>query len=628
MDCSKGEHMTTVTPDGSPTGKVEILEEAVIRFAGDSGDGMQLTGNQFSDSAALFGNDLATFPDFPAEIRAPIGTLAGVSAFQVRISSNDIHTPGHLLDVLVAMNPAALKVHLPDLKHGGILLVNTGNFGKRDWEKAGYTSNPLEDETIVEPYHLVQVDLNHLTKETLKDTNLDNKAIMRCKNFAALGILLWMFNRDLEPTIRAIKERFGKKAPEIADANVAVLVAGRNYAETVELLDHTFQVDQAELEPGIYRNIMGNQATGLGLLAASKLTGVQLFLGSYPITPASDILHQLSSYKQDGVITFQAEDEIAAICSTVGAAYAGMLAVTTTSGPGVALKTEALGLGVMAELPFVVVNVQRGGPSTGLPTKTEQADLYQAIWGRNGECPLPVLAAASPVDCFYMAIEAFRIATKYMTPVLLLTDGYLANGSEPWKLPKIEDLPKFEVHFETNPEGFQPYKRDPETLARPWVRPGTKGMQHRIGGLEKEDGSGNVSYDSENHFHMVKTRQAKVMGIAKDIPAPELHGDSEGDLLVLGWGSTYGSIYGAVDKARKEGFKVSQLHLRHVFPLPEGVDKILAGFKRILVPEMNMGQLTNYMKTQISADYISYPKVTGKPFYNDEVLRKIREVLA
>ncbi len=606
--------------------KIEHLEEAIIRFAGDSGDGMQLTGGEFTNNVALFGNDLATFPDYPAEIRAPAGTIPGVSAFQVRFSSFDIHTPGDKADVLVAMNPAALKVCLPQTKKGGIVLVNTGNFNKTDWTKAEFEADPLEDPDYLDGYKVLKVDLNHLTKETLKDSDLEGKAQLRCKNFAALGILFWIFNRDLEPTIRGIEERFGKK-PEVAAANIAVLKAGYNYAETAELLHTTYQVEPAKLPSGTYRNIVGNQAMGLGLLAASKLSGVQLFLGSYPITPASEILQQLSGYKQDGVITFQAEDEIAGICSAIGASFAGKLAVTTSSGPGIALKTEAIGLAVMTELPLVIVNVQRGGPSTGLPTKTEQADLLQAVWGRNGECPVPVLAAATPADCFYMAIEAFRIATKYMTPVLLLSDGYLANGSEPWRLPRIEDLPKIEVRFHTEREGFLPYSRDPETLARPWAPPGTPGLHHRIGGLEKEDGTGNVSYDPENHFHMIKTREAKVQGIAKDIPEPEFFGEESGDLLVVGWGSTLGSITGGVNRAREEGLKVSRLHLRHVWPLPLSLKETFARFERILIPEMNLGQLHKVLASQIPAEYVPFSKVTGRPFSNIEIHEKIREVL-
>ena len=620
--------MTTTTHEGTQSKPIESLTEAVIRFAGDSGDGMQLTGNQFTNNAALFGNDLATFPDFPAEIRAPIGTLPGVSAFQIRFSSEDIHTPGDKPDVLVAMNPAALKVHLEDLKKGGILIVNEAAFEKKaSLRLAGWDGNPLEAEALMNDYRVICVDLNKLTRETLADSGLDARAMMRCKNFSALGILYWIFNRDLQPTIESIHKQFAKKKPEVAEANIKVLKAGYNYAETVELLDHTFSVAPASLPAGTYRNIMGNQAVALGLVAASRIADVPLFFGSYPITPASDILHALATYKSEGVLTFQAEDEIAAICSTIGASYAGLLSVTGSSGPGIALKGEALGLAVMAELPMVIVNIQRGGPSTGLPTKTEQADLFQAIWGRNGECPMPVIAAATPSDCFEMAIEAVRIATKYMTPVLFLSDGYLANGAEPWRLPDINDLPEINVEFRTEAEGYQPYMRDPETLARPWVKAGTPGLRHRIGGLEKEDGTGNVCYDPDNHFHMCKTRQAKVDGIANDIPEPEFDGPDSGKLLVVGWGSTQGAICGGVTQARRDGFEVSRMHLRHVWPLPKSLAETFSRFETILVPEMNLGQLARVLQADIPANYVRYNKVTGRPFHNEEIAAKIEELL-
>ena len=620
---------TTTTPGGTASEQnVEYLEEAVIRFAGDSGDGMQLTGTQFTNTTALFGNDLATFPDFPAEIRAPIGTLPGVSAFQIRFSSYDIHSPGDQPDVLVAMNPAALKVHLSELKRGGILIVNTPGFAKKALLKtAGWDGNPLEGEALMNDFRVIRVDLHKLTKEALADSGLDARSAMRCKNFAALGLLYWMFNRSQEPTIDAINKQFGEKRPEIAAANIKVLKAGYNYAETVELLDHTFQVEAADLPAGTYRNIMGNQALALGLVAASKLSGVQLFYGSYPITPASDVLHALSTYKSEGVITFQAEDEIAAIAATIGASYAGRLAATGTSGPGLALKAEAIGLAVMAELPLVVVNVQRGGPSTGLPTKTEQADLFQAIYGRNGECPLPVIAAATPADCFDMAIEACRIATKFMTPVILLTDGYLANGSEPWHLPKIEDLAEFKVDFHTDPTDYEPYMRDSETLARPWVKAGTPGLRHRIGGLEKEDITGNVCYAPENHFHMVKTRAQKVQAVANDIPEPEFEGPESGKLLVIGWGSTQGAICGGLREARRAGCEVARLHLRHIRPLPNSLAATIGRFEQVLVPEMNMGQLSRILAAEIPANYLPMNKVTGRPFTNREIREKVQEVL-
>ena len=622
---------STVTPSEQDLShEVQELDEAVIRFAGDSGDGMQLSGTQFSNTAAVFGNDLATFPDFPAEIRAPAGTLPGVSAFQVRFSSYDIHTPGDKPDVLVAMNPAALKVHLDDLKKGGILIVNTGVFRARELRNAGWDTNPLDNEEMLSDYRVIQVDLNHLTKETLKDSGLDARSIMRCKNMAALGLLYWLFNRSLEPTIEELHDKFGEKKPEIAKANVKVLKAGYFYGETVEILQHTYKIKKADLPSGTYRSISGNHALSLGLVAASKLCGVPLYLGSYPITPASDILHELSTYKQDGVITYQAEDEIAAVCSAIGASYAGHLACTTTSGPGIALKGEAMGLAVMTELPLVIINVQRGGPSTGLPTKTEQADLLQALFGRNGECPMPVIAAATPSDCFAMAIEAFRIATKYMVPVLLLSDGYLANGSEPWRLPKIEDLPKFEINYHTTVEGFEPYMRDKKTLARPWVKPGTPGLQHRIGGLEKEDGSGNINYEPDNHEHMVKMRQEKVYRVADDIPEPEFFGDaSGGDLLVVGWGSTYGSICGAINGLSDKDLRVARLHLRHIYPLPKSLDATFKKFKKILIPEMNLGQLSILLKAFLPGhDYLEYHKVNGRPFSTEEIASKIEEIVS
>jgi len=622
--------MTSVESPGSQGLKkqVDVLDEAIIRFAGDSGDGMQLTGHQFTNTAALLGNDLATFPDYPAEIRAPIGTLAGVSAFQIRISNFDIHTPGHRPDVLVAMNPASLKMHIDDLKTGGVLLVNTATFRKRDLEMAGFEGNPLEDEAFLGHYRVIPVDLNHLTKETLKDSPLDNRSQMRCKNMAALGILFWLYNRDMEGTIEEINAKFGKK-PEVAEANIKVLKAGYNYGEAAEILQHTYKVEKADLPSGTYRNISGNSATAYGCVVASKLSGVPLFLGSYPITPASDILHMLAGMKQDDVITFQAEDEIAGICSAIGASFAGRLAMTTTSGPGIALKSEAMGLAVMTELPLVIINVQRGGPSTGLPTKTEQADLFQALYGRNGECPMPVLAAATPSDCFAMAIEAFRIATKYMIPVMLMSDGYLANGSEPWLLPNVDDLPEIEVNFCTEGEGFMPYRHDEKTLARPWAKPGTPGVEHRIGGLEKKDVTGNVEYSPENHFHMTKLRQARVDIIADDIAEPEFMGDEEGgDLLVVGWGSTYGAIRGGVNQARKQGLKVSQLHLRHLNPLPKSLEKTFSKFKKILIPEMNMGQLFTVLRGHLPAmDMVKMSKVMGRPFYNDEIHAKIQEMI-
>ena len=602
------------------------LEDVVIRFAGDSGDGMQLTGTQFTNTSALHGNDLATFPDFPAEIRAPAGTLPGVSAFQVRIADYDIHTPGDAPDVLVAMNPAALKVNLRDLKPGGALIVNTDEFHDRNLKKAGYAANPLTDGSL-DGYHLFKVELGTLTRRTLADSKLDARSQERCKNFFALGMCYWMFNRPLEPTVRWLEKRF-KSKPELADANIRVLKAGWNFCDITELFHTRYEVEPAKLQPGTYRNIIGNSALALGLIAASRRSGLRLFQGAYPITPASDVLHELSMYKSFGVTTFQAEDEIAAMCATIGAAYAGALGVTTTSGPGMALKMEAINLAVMVELPMVIVNIQRGGPSTGLPTKTEQADLLQAMFGRNSDAPLPVLAAATPADCFDTVVEAARLALRHMVPVIMLSDGYLANGSEPWRLPRLEDLPDLRPTFHTEPEGFHPYRRDPQTLARPWAIPGTPGLEHRVGGLEKEDVTGNVSYDPLNHEVMTRLRAEKVERIADEIPEVVVHGDPEGgELLVLGWGSTAGAITGAVNVARREGLPVSRAHLRHLNPFPRNLGEVLRRFDKVLLPEMNMGQLALLLRARYLKDVTSYAKVQGKPFYRHELLAKIRELL-
>jgi 2-oxoglutarate ferredoxin oxidoreductase subunit alpha len=602
------------------------LEDVVIRFAGDSGDGMQLTGTQFTNTSALHGNDLATFPDFPAEIRAPAGTLPGVSAFQVRIADYDIHTPGDAPDVLVAMNPAALKVNLRDLKPGGALIVNTDEFHDRNLKKAGYAANPLADGSL-DGYHLFKVELGTLTRRTLADSKLDARSQERCKNFFALGMCYWMFNRPLEPTVRWLEKRF-KSKPELADANIRVLKAGWNFCDITELFHTRYEVEPAKLQPGTYRNIIGNSALALGLIAASRRSGLRLFQGAYPITPASDVLHELSMYKSFGVTTFQAEDEIAAMCATIGAAYAGALGVTTTSGPGMALKMEAINLAVMVELPMVIVNIQRGGPSTGLPTKTEQADLLQAMFGRNSDAPLPVLAAATPADCFDTVVEAARLALRHMVPVIMLSDGYLANGSEPWRLPRLEDLPDLRPTFHTEPEGFHPYRRDPQTLARPWAIPGTPGLEHRVGGLEKEDVTGNVSYDPLNHEVMTRLRAEKVERIADEIPEVVVHGDPEGgELLVLGWGSTAGAITGAVNVARREGLPVSRAHLRHLNPFPRNLGEVLRRFDKVLLPEMNMGQLALLLRARYLKDVTSYAKVQGKPFYRHELLAKIRELL-
>jgi len=616
-----------VDSEQSPSRAVdrERLDDVVIRFAGDSGDGMQVTGSQFTSTSALIGNDLATFPDFPAEIRAPAGTLPGVSAFQVRIADYDIHTPGDAPDVLVAMNPAALKVNLGDLRPNGILIVNTDEFVERNLKKAGYERSPLEDGSL-DGYRLFQVPLATLTRRALEDSGLDAKAVERCKNFFALGMAYWLFSRPIEPTLRFLTKKFGAR-PEVADANARAMKAGWNFCDITEAFQTRYEVMPAKLAPGVYRNVTGSTALALGLVAASRRSGLPLFQGAYPITPASDLLHELAQLKSFGVTTFQAEDEIAAICAAIGASFGGALAVTSTSGPGLALKSEALNLAVMVELPLVVVDIQRGGPSTGLPTKTEQADLLFALFGRNNESPLPVLAAASPADCFDLAIEACRLAVRYMTPVILLSDGYLANGSEPWRLPELDRLPDFPVEFRTSPEGFAPFLRDPETLARPWALPGTAGLEHRIGGLEKQDGSGNVSYDPANHEHMVRLRAEKVARIAREIPPLEVDGEPEGELLVLGWGSTAGAITGAVNLARRRGLPVSRAHLRHLNPFPANLGEVLARFERVLVPEMNLGQLAFLLQGRYLEPVISFPKVQGKPFFRNEVLEKIEAVL-
>ncbi|MBM4393008.1 MAG: 2-oxoacid:acceptor oxidoreductase subunit alpha [Deltaproteobacteria bacterium] len=596
---------------------VQALDHVVIRFAGDSGDGMQVVGSQFTNTTALHGNDLATFPDYPAEIRAPAGTLAGVSGFQLHFASHDIFTPGDAPEALIAFNPAALKANISDLKRGGLVIVNQEKFVPREWERAGLTANPLEDGTL-EGYQVIPVDMARLSKEAVEGLGLGTKETDRTKNFFALGIAYWLYSRPLGPTELWINTKF--KDP-YREANLRALRAGHAYAENVELFTSRYEVAPMRQTPGVYRNIMGNQATALGLVTAAQKAGLPLFLGSYPITPASDILHYLSGMKAYDIHTFQAEDEIAAICSAVGAAFGGALGLTTTSGPGMALKTEAMGLAIMTELPLIIIDVQRGGPSTGLPTKTEQSDLLQAVYGRNGEAPLAVLAAATPGDCFYMAIEAARIATQYMTPVILLTDGYLANGSEPWLVPDVEQIPAFPVTFRTDPDGFKPYARNPDTLARPWVKPGTPGLEHRIGGIEKQDGTGNVNYEALNHEHMVKTRAAKVAGIK--VPDLEVHGDDSG-LLVVAWGSTFGAVRVAVDQARREGIKVAHAHVRNIWPLPGNLEAALRRFDRVLVPEMNNGQLVKLLRDRSLVDCISLPKVQGQAFKVSEVLAAIR----
>ncbi len=601
------------------------LKEVTIRFAGDSGDGMQLTGSQFSDTTALMGNDLGTLPDYPAEIRAPAGTLYGVSGFQLHFSSNDIHTPGDTPDVLVAMNPAALKKNLPDLKRDGIIILNTDSFDAKNLKLAGYDKNPLEDEIALEGYKVYPVPITTLTSTALKDSGLSIKDINRCKNFFALGLMYWLFNRPMDATLTWLNSKF-KNKPAILSANEIALKTGYYFGDTTEIFENRYSVEPAKLKKGIYRNISGNEATALGLATASVKSGLPLFLGSYPITPATDILQFLASYKNFGVKTFQAEDEIAGITSAIGAAFAGSLAVTTTSGPGVALKTEAIGLAVMTELPLVIVNVQRGGPSTGLPTKTEQADLLQAVYGRNGEAPIPVLAASTPSDCFYMAIEAARIAVKYMTPVMLLTDGYIGNGSEPWRIPHENEIPEIPVKFATDPQGFAPYSRD-ENLSRPWVKPGTPGLEHRIGGLEKANITGNVNYDPSNHDAMVKLRDQKIKNVVNDIPDLSIQGDQEGELLVLGWGGTYGAIKEAVDKAVSKGYKVSQAHLKYLHPMPKNTKDVLNKFKKVLIPEINLGQLAKIVRSEFLIDALQFNLVRGLPFRSSDIENKIVEIL-
>ncbi|MES2642201.1 MAG: 2-oxoacid:acceptor oxidoreductase subunit alpha [Myxococcota bacterium] len=591
----------------------------MIRFAGDSGDGMQVIGSQFTNTTALVGNDLATFPDFPAEIRAPAGTLAGVSGFQLHFSSSDIFTPGDTPEVLVAMNPAALKANIKDLKKGGLLVVNAEKFIQREFDKAGITSNPLEDGSLDE-YRLVKVDMARLTREAVVGLDLGTKEIDRTKNFFALGLCYWLYQRPLDTTTRWIEAKFKQPYKE---ANLRALKAGHAYAETIELFETRYEVPPARLTPGIYRNIMGNQAVSLGLVAAAYKTGIPVFLGSYPITPASDILHQLSSYKAHNVVTFQAEDEIAAIGAAIGASFSGSIGVCTTSGPGMALKAEAIGLAVMTELPLVIIDVQRGGPSTGLPTKTEQSDLMQAMYGRNGEAPVAVIAASTPSDCFDMAIEAVRIAVTSMCPVILLTDGYIANGSEPWLIPDVDAIPEIPVHFRTDPADFQPYARNPETLARPWVRPGTPGLEHRIGGIEKQDVTGNVNYEPLNHEHMCKVRASKIARI--QVPDLTFYGDPE-ELLILGWGSTFGAIRSAVDQARSQGVRVAHAHLKYLNPMPANTATLLRSFRRVLIPEMNLGQLVRIIKAEYLLDCISLPKIQGQAFKVREILEAIYSI--
>ncbi len=617
--------MSTVTDIPLPKTKREVIDRAVIRFAGDSGDGMQITGSQFTNTVALYGNDIATFPDYPAEIRAPAGTLPGVSGFQLHFSSDDINTPGDAIDVLIAMNPAALRVNIADLKANGILIVNSDSFTESDLRKAQMTVNPLEDHSL-DKFRLFPVELERLTRRALEHLGLDAKSMDRCKNFFALGMCYWLYNRSMDSTVRWINDKFSKK-PLLVEANQLAMKAGYSYCEATEAFQISYEIPPAQLTPGLYRNMSGNQALALGFVTASQKSGLTLFQGSYPITPASDILHELSQYKDFGVMTFQAEDEIAAITSSIGAAYAGALALTTTSGPGMALKTEALGLAVAIEIPLVIVNVQRGGPSTGLPTKTEQADLLHAMFGRNSEAPIPIIAASTPGDCFWAAIEACRIAVKYMVPVILLSDGYLANGAEPWRVPELSDIPEIPVNFAKNPEGFKPYKRNPDTLARPWAIPGTPGFEHRIGGLEKQDVSGNINYEPLNHENMVRIRAAKVAGIVQDIPDAVPAGDPDGDLLIVAWGSTHGSITAAVKTQRALGRRIGHLHLRHLNPLPANLAQVFKRYKKILVPELNMGQLLWILRAKYLVDAVGLNKIQGRPFKQAELEQKIEEVL-
>jgi 2-oxoglutarate ferredoxin oxidoreductase subunit alpha len=607
------------------------MDSVTIRFAGDSGDGMQLAGTQFTNASAILGNDISTLPDFPAEIRAPAGTLAGVSGFQVHFSSHDIHTPGDKLNTLVAMNPAALKTNLKDLESGGMLIVNTDAFGTGDLHKAGYKANPLEDGSL-KGYRLFRVPINTLNREAVKEVKLSPREADRCKNFFALGLVYWLYERSLEPTLRWIREKFAKN-PAVLEANTRTLKAGYNFGETTETMPVHYRVPPAAIKPGTYRKITGNEAIALGLVSCTQLANLPLVYASYPITPASDILHHLSDLKRFGVRTIQAEDEIAAVGMAIGAAFGGALGVTATSGPGVCLKSEAIGLAIVTELPLIIIDVQRGGPSTGLPTKTEQADLLQAMFGRNGECPVAIVAPCSPADCFAMMFEAIRLATGFMTPVFFLSDGYLANGAEPWLIPKPDELPRLTIQHPQQPNSngngeshFLPYKRDAR-LVRQWAIPGTKGLEHRIGGLEKEDITGNVSYDPANHEHMCKTRSQKIANIAQEIPELTVNGPPEGDLLVVGWGGTYGSIITAVQRAQRKGRKVAQAHLRYLNPMPRNIGTVLKRYKKVLVPELNGGQLRWLLRAQFLVDAVGLNKLQGRPFLVSEIEQKIEELL-
>ncbi len=610
----------------APVKPRRILDRAVVRFAGDSGDGMQLTGEQFTTEAAWAGNDIATLPNFPAEIRAPAGTLFGVSSFQLQFGSRRVYTPGDRLDCLVAMNPAALKVHLADLKDGGLLVLNTSAFEKKNLDRAGYAANPLDDSGLAERYRLHKIDITRLTVDALADLPLNVKEKDRCKNFFALGLVSWIYTRPIEPTLDWIKKRFTKNA-DVAEANTRALKAGYHFGETAEIFAECYGVEPAEMAPGVYRSMTGNRALAWGILAAAQRTGLPVVYGAYPITPASDILHELSMHKRFHVRTFQAEDEIAAVGAIIGAAFGGGIGLCATSGPGLALKSEGVALAVMAELPIVIFDVQRGGPSTGLPTKTEQADLLQALYGRNSECPVVVLAPATPGDCFFIAYEAIRIAIKYMVPVIVLSDGYLANGAEPWLIPDPKNLPDIDVRFRTDPEGFQPYAREEATLARPWVRPGTPGLEHRIGGLEKQHITGNVSYDPDNHDLMVRLRAEKVRRVGQEIPPTTINGPAGGDLLVVGWGGTYGAITAAVEEAQAAGTSIASIHLRHLCPLPPDLGQILRQYRRVLVPEINSGQLVRVLRAEYLVDAVGFNRVRGVPLNTQEILDAINQLV-
>jgi 2-oxoglutarate ferredoxin oxidoreductase subunit alpha len=606
----------------------EVRDTVVIRFAGDSGDGMQLTGSQFTQETAMVGNDLATFPDYPAEIRAPAGTTFGVSAFQIHFGVTDISTVGDELDVLVAMNPAALKVNLDDLRVGGTVIVDSGSFTRRNLQKAGFEDNPLESGSMV-PYQVIPLDIGRLTLDAVREFGLSSKEALRSRNMWTLGLTLWMYDRDRQVTINWLRKKF-KELPEIAEANIAALNAGHAFGETAEMPNYAvgYSIVEADISPGEYRTVTGTQTLAWGLLAGARAAGLNIMFGSYPITPASPLLHTLAGLKEFGVITFQAEDEIAAICSAIGASFAGSLGVTSSSGPGIALKGEALGLAIATELPLIVINSQRAGPSTGMPTKTEQSDLYQAVYGRNGDAPLPVLSAATSTDCFDVAIEAVRLASKYMTPVMVLTDAYLANAAEPWHIPDIDRVPEFKVPFRTDPEGFQPFQRNEGSLARPWAIPGTPGLEHRIGGLERDHETGHISYDPENHEKMTEIRTAKVAGIADDIPPQEVTlGAQRGEIAIVGWGSTFGPIRQAVKKATGEGRKVSHIHIRYLNPFPRNLGDLLQGFNHILVPEMNTGQLVTMLRSTYLLPAVGLPKVSGKPFKVREITAEIESLL-